>query len=104
MPQLTFLPSAIDVEVFENTKILAAAVKNKVQLRFGCGACRCGTCAVRLEGAAQVSEMEEDERALLLKMGLTDDGSVRLACRVKIISGHLKIDVSFQDAYSPTGD
>lgn len=102
MPTITFLPTKIKVKVDEKTKILVAALKNKIPIRYGCGACQCGTCAVEVKGAGHHLEaMLLDEKALLERMGLKVDGSQRLACRAKILSGELEVDLDFQESYSP---
>ena len=78
-----------------------AATRNKVPIRFGCASCRCGTCGVAVSGNADLSKMKHDEQALLLRMGLETDGSIRLACQTRINSGHVVVDLAFQDTYSP---
>lgn len=106
MPKVTFLPADLSAEVEPNTKILAAAKRAKAEIRFGCAACRCGTCAVRIvsqqsEESALLSAMGSDESTLLKRMGLPGDGSIRLACRARIQDGSVKIDLNFQNEYSP---
>lgn len=103
MPKVVFLPSHAEIEVEPSTKILVAARRAKVDIRFGCGACRCGTCAVSLEVSkdGKLSQMQSDEQALLTRIGLVTDGSVRLSCRAKIESGACTVDIDFQNTYSP---
>ena len=102
MPELIFEPEGIHAEVSEGTKILAAAVRAKVDIRYGCGALRCGTCAVKIDSATgSLSPMKEDERVMLSKLGLDTDGSTRMACRARIDSGSVRVDLAFQDQYSP---
>lgn len=100
MPQITFEPSHTEVDVEPNTKILLAARKGKVPLRYGCASCRCGTCAVQVSNKEALSAMRPDEEALLKRIGLPLDGSVRLSCQARI-SSDVAIDISFQDTYSP---
>lgn len=100
MPSVTFLPGASTYTIEANTKILAAAVRNKVPIRFGCAACRCGTCAVAVEGG-NLSQMRPDERELLNRMGLALDNSIRLACQTRIVDGAVRVDLAFQNSYSP---
>lgn len=100
MPKFIFLPNNVDVEVEENTKILVSARRANVPIRFGCGAGLCGMCAVKTEGGV-LSDMKEKERLLLNKIKLKTDGTIRLACQAKIISGVCKIDLNFQSTYSP---
>jgi len=102
MPEIKFLPIDKLVSVAENVKILAAAIKNKIDIRYGCGACQCGTCGVEIIGDnSGLLPMQEDERALLERMELKTDGSQRLACRAKVTTGQTVVDLDFQDTYSP---
>jgi hypothetical protein len=45
--------------------------------------------------------MRSDERALLERMGLPLDGSVRLACQTRAMAGEIAVDLDFQNTYSP---
>ncbi|MCX6109351.1 MAG: 2Fe-2S iron-sulfur cluster-binding protein [Proteobacteria bacterium] len=116
MPTLRFLPTEQNIVVEANTKILVGAKRQKVDIRFGCAACRCGTCAVAvslappaapapgLEEAGVVgalTDMRPEEKALLKQMGLAVDGTVRLACQARIVSGTVTVDIAFQQSYSP---
>lgn len=101
MPNLEFLPQGIKAECPENTKVLAVAIRQKTGIRYGCASCRCGTCGVKVSGEADVSEMRDEERELLTRMGLSTAGDVRLACQLRIRSGDLKVDLEFQNTYSP---
>jgi ferredoxin len=102
MPTLIFLPENQQYEVDADTKILAAAVRNKVNIRFGCGALRCGTCGVKVDSAdGCLSPLKDDEKQMLEKLKLPVDGSVRMACRTRVVSGTIKIDLDFQPTYSP---
>jgi ferredoxin len=99
--KVKFLPLQQVVEADSGTKILVVARRAKINIRFGCGACRCGTCAIALQTSGEVSDMAADERALLDKMKLPLDGTVRLACRTKVMKGEAQVDLDFQDTYSP---
>ena len=100
MPKITFEPSHTDVDVDPNTKILLAARKGRVPLRYGCASCRCGTCAVEVSNKDAFSPMRPDEETLLKRIGLPLDGNVRLSCQARITSD-VTINISFQDTYSP---
>lgn len=93
------MPTQVEVEANENDKILKVAIKNKVKIRYGCGACQCGTCAVRVLEPENVYSMENDEKSLLEKMGLPSTGEVRLACRAKIKKDTTTVDLDFQSTY-----
>ena len=70
-------------------------------MRYGCVSCRCGTCAVRVNPAANLMPMADDERALLTNMNLPTDGSIRLGCQARIKDEKVEVDLDFQDQYSP---
>ncbi len=101
MPKVTFQPQKVTVDVDPNTKLLVAATRNKIPIRFGCASCRCGTCGVAVSGTGTLTKMKHDEQALLLRMGLNTNGTIRLACQTRIESGEVAVDLSFQDTYSP---
>jgi len=100
MPNIVFKPVGVSISVEANTKILAAANRNKVSMRYGCASCRCGTCGVRVVGGS-LTPMRTDETKLLAKMKLPTDGTVRLACQARVLDGAVEVDLAFQDTYSP---
>lgn len=101
MPQIKFLPEGRVIDVAPETKILAAAIRNKIPIRFSCGACQCGNCGVAVKVTGALSPMEANELALLTDLGLAIDGSVRLACRTKVVDGLVEVDLDFQPTYDP---
>ena len=101
MPKVEFKPQNVKVDVDPNTKLLVAATRNKIPIRFGCASCRCGTCGIAVSGAGQLTKMKHDEQALLLRMGLQTNGTIRLACQTRIESGDVVVDLDFQNTYSP---
>jgi len=102
-------PQGVDLDVDSNTKILSAAIRAKVPIRFGCAACRCGTCGVKVSvqndtntaATGELSAMAADEKGLLGRMSLPLDGTVRLACRTRLMKGEVVVDLDFQETYSP---
>ena len=101
MPQIIFLPSQNSVEVEKQTKILVAARKASVAIRFGCAACRCGMCGILVtSGQDHLSPMKKEEENLIKRLKLSCDGSVRLACQARI-EGDCIIDLDFQENYNP---
>ena len=102
MPTINFLPQNIKIEAETNSKLLVTANRNKIPLRFGCAACRCGTCGVKLEtnNPDNLSPMRDNEKKLLARMQLPIDGSVRLACQTRVLAGHVTVDLDFQNTYS----
>lgn len=101
MPTVIFQPAHVSIDVEENTKLLVAGRRAKVPIRFGCAACSCGTCAVSVEVKGTLSEMKDNEKDLLARMKLPVDGSVRLSCQARILTGTAAVDLSFQETYSP---
>jgi ferredoxin len=99
MPKISFDPVGISIDVSPNTKILAAATRAKIPIRFGCGAARCGTCAIKVRG--QCSTMQAPERELLERMNLDTSGPIRLACQARVDQEDIHVDLDFQDSYSP---
>ena len=99
--KVKFKPQGVEIEVESNTKILAAATRAKVPIRFGCAACRCGTCGIKVDVTGELSEMGDDEKNLLGRMKLPLDGTVRLACKTRIMDGEVLVDLDFQNTYSP---
>ena len=97
MPRIAFLPPGVSIDVDPNTKILVAARTAKVDIRFACASCRCGSCAVRIP-KGDVTPMKEDEQKLLTRLKLPTDGSIRLACQCRA-QGDTEVDLSFQDEY-----
>jgi ferredoxin len=101
MATVTFLPTGERGTATSGTKILAVALRNGVHIRYGCSACRCGTCGVSISNASAVSPMQEGELALLTQLGLSVDGAVRLACQCRVLEEDITVDLSFQQTYSP---
>lgn len=101
MAEFIFKPCNKAVNVGTGCKILVAARKGKIKMRYGCVSCRCGTCAVKVDPAANLMPMADDERALLTSMNLPTDGSIRLGCQTRIKDGTVNVDLDFQDKYSP---
>lgn len=103
MPKILFIQHGEEtvVEVKDNTKILAAAIRNKIPIRYGCAACSCGTCAVKVSKPDGVTSMDSDEKNLLEKIQLDASGEIRLSCRTKVLAEDLTVDLDFQDTYSP---
>jgi ferredoxin len=95
MARLVFKPSGRELEVEANTKILVACTDYNIEIVYGCGAGRCGTCGVRVEGG-EIKEMLNSERELLTKRGYPVDGSVRLACQARAMDGKITVDIGFQ--------
>lgn len=99
MPTIHFVGEALgtlSVEADVNSKLLLAANRAKTGLRFGCAAARCGTCTVKVSGGA-LTPMTAGERLILEKLSLPLDGSIRLACQARVLSGEITVDIDYQD-------
>ena len=104
MPKVIFKDSqqnSTEVEASANAKILALGLRAKLPIRYGCAACSCGTCAVRIQDHSTLNAMEEDEKALLSRIGLDTSGEIRLSCRARVQDADIEVDLGFQDEYSP---
>ena len=102
MPKVQFMPSGVTVDVDQNVKILVAARRAKVPIRYGCASCRCGTCgiAVRVQDGT-LNAIAEDEKIMLQRLGLNVNGEHRMACRARVMAGTVQVDLDFQDTYEP---
>ncbi|MFW7382071.1 MAG: 2Fe-2S iron-sulfur cluster-binding protein [Oligoflexus sp.] len=102
MVKAHFEPDQCSFKADGATKLLVAARKAKADIKFGCASCQCGTCGVRIKDLqGELSPMRDNEKALLAKMKLATDGSIRLACQARILEGEVTVDLSFQEEYSP---
>lgn len=103
MYKVTFLPHNVTVEVDEADypygdhgkpgSILDIALKNHIKLEHNCGGnCACTTCHVIVrQGAANLSEMEEDEEDKLDQApGLTPTS--RLGCQC-VVRGDVTVEI-----------
>ena len=101
MSTIKFIPSDSVIDVIDSVigmKLLVAARKNKVPIRFGCAACSCGICIIKITEPSALHPMKPNEEALLRKLKVSTNGDVRLACQAKL-SGVVDavVDLSFQD-------
>lgn len=104
-PVVIFMPAGTRVEVDSGTKILVAARQGGVPIRFMCASLRCGTCGVKVDASSgKLSEAAPDEIAMLQRLKLPVDGSVRMSCRTRIVDGQVTIDLDFQDSYDPANN
>ncbi|MEY4631935.1 MAG: hypothetical protein RIQ81_2055 [Pseudomonadota bacterium] len=71
-----------------------------------CAALRCGSCGVLLVNplSGKLSAMASDELAMLSRLKLVTDGSVRMACRARVEDGIIEVDLDFQDTYDPANN
>lgn len=104
-PVVIFMPTGTQVEIDSGTKILVAARQGGIPIRFMCASLRCGTCGVKVDASSgKLSEPAPDEIAMLQRLKLPVDGSIRMSCRTRIIGGEVSIDLDFQDSYDPSNN
>jgi len=102
MAKIRFIPIEKSIEAIVDQKLLVAARKNNIPIRYGCASCRCGTCAVKISAPGAFHPMTSMESDLLSRMRLPITGEVRLACQARQTSQvDTSVDLSFQDTYSP---
>lgn len=82
MPQITFLPERITVNVAEGETILDTALDNEIELDHNCGGnCVCSTCHVVVEqGFERLGEKSDDEQEMLDEVADLQATS-RLSCQ-----------------------
>jgi 2Fe-2S ferredoxin len=95
MPRVTFLPDGNQIEVAAGTSILQAAKKAGAQVGYACGGvCACSTCHVYVrEGAASLSEQEENEEDILDK-AFDVRASSRLSCQAKVAAADVVVEIT----------
>jgi ferredoxin len=92
MPVLTIKTDKKTIEVAVGAAIIDVCENHDTSILFGCRDGACGACMVKvLEGAKNLSPMEEQERDFLETMAARDDE--RLACQCKVL-GDAVIEVS----------
>ena len=102
MTKVRFIPNQIEGDFEEKTKLLKSALELDTGIRFGCSACRCGQCAVRItKGKESLSTMRENEKQLLSDINLSTSGEIRLSCQARIGTSEVEVDLGFQDEYDP---
>jgi ferredoxin len=84
MPKLKIGPETCVVEVKTGQSFLDIDSENETPLLFGCMAGACGTCKIKVvEGASNISPMEDHERSFLESIDAQPDE--RLACQSKVL-------------------
>ena len=86
MPQVTFLPSDITVDVSEGESILDTALDNEIELNHKCGGnCVCSTCHVVIEsGFESLDAVRGNEQEMLDELEEPQPTS-RLACQTVVV-------------------
>lgn len=92
MPKVTIVTDSKTIDVPEGYALIDMCEDYETSILFGCRDGACGACMVRvLEGADNLSPMQDDERDFLETMAA--EPNERLACQCKV-RGDVKLEVS----------
>ena len=83
MATVRFISEGLEVDVESGIPLIELAGEVDCDITFGCRSGTCGTCRIRIvDGAANLSSMQGDEREFLRGFGAHPDE--RLGCQVTI--------------------
>lgn len=92
MPKVTITTDDKTIEVKDNYALIDMCEDHDTSILFGCRDGACGACMVKvIEGAENLSPMQDDERDFLETMAA--EPNERLACQCKV-SGDVVLEVS----------
>jgi ferredoxin len=92
MPKVNILTDNKTIDVPDGYAMIDMCEQYDTSILFGCRDGACGACMIRvLEGADNLSPMQDDERDFLETMAA--EPNERLACQCKV-KGDVKIEVS----------
>lgn len=92
MPKVTITTDKKTIEVPVGYKMIDMCEDHDTSILFGCRDGACGACMIKvLEGAENLSPMQDDERDFLETMAA--EPHERLACQC-VVKGDVKIEVS----------
>jgi len=92
MPKVTITTDNKTIDVNDGYAMIDMCEDHDTSILFGCRDGACGACMVRvLEGADNLSPMQDDERDFLDTMAAEPDE--RLACQCRV-HGDVKLEVS----------
>ena len=92
MPKVTITTDDKTIEVDDNYAMIDMCEDHDTSILFGCRDGACGACMIRvLEGAENLSPMQDDERDFLETMAA--EPNERLACQCKV-KGDVVVEVS----------
>lgn len=92
MPKVTITTDDMTIEVKEGYQLIDMCEDHDTSILFGCRDGACGACMVKvLDGAENLSKMEDDEKDFLETMAAEDNE--RLACQCKV-TGDVTLEVS----------
>ena len=83
-PKITFLPDDQQIVIEPGVTLLEVAESNGLQIEAGCRMGVCGADPVAIvSGMQNISEIGDDERATLERLGLAQNTRMACCCRVK---------------------
>lgn len=92
MPKVHVTTDDLSIEVKDGYAMIDMCEDHDTSILFGCRDGACGACMIRvLEGADNLSKMQDDEKDFLETMAAEDNE--RLACQCKVY-GDVKVEVS----------
>lgn len=92
MPKVTIKTDNLTIDVQENYALIDMCEDYDTSILFGCRDGACGACMVRvLEGAENLTPMQDDERDFLETMAAEPNERLACQCRVK---GNVVLEVS----------
>lgn len=92
VPKVTITTDNIAIDVESGYEMIRMCDEYDTSILFGCRDGACGACMVQiLDGAENLSKMEEDEQDFLETMNARE--GERLACQCKVF-GDVKLEVS----------
>ncbi|MCY4444002.1 MAG: 2Fe-2S iron-sulfur cluster-binding protein [Proteobacteria bacterium] len=92
MPKVHITTDDMTIDVEKNYKLIQMCDEYDTSILFGCRDGACGACMVKVvDGADNLSKMEEEEKDFLETMNARDDE--RLACQCSV-HGDVTLEVS----------
>jgi ferredoxin len=92
MPKVHITTDNLTIDVVNDFKLIDMCETHDTSILFGCRDGACGACMVRvLEGAENLSSMQDDERDFLETMAAEPNERLACQCRVR---GDVKLEVS----------
>jgi len=86
--RVVFVRTGLTVEAPEGARVVDLCDDNIFAgVRFACRHANCGICRVTVEAGAEFCAPAEDDELHLVEDILGHDGSVRLACQLRVLPG-----------------
>lgn len=93
MPKVNITTDKLSIDVPEGYALIDLCDQHDTSILFGCRDGACGACMIKvIEGADNLSSMEDHERDFLETMAAAENE--RLACQCRVSGGDVIIEVS----------